>query len=60
MYMEVKHFVEKHKILTPIIFWGALVLIVLFFMALRDTKPDLNYPDDGGLIEYCNPDGSGC
>lgn len=42
MHMEIGKFTEKHKILTPVIFWGFLILLTLFFINLRDTKPDFD------------------
>jgi len=60
--MTLQQFTEKHKALTPIIFWGTLVLLIIFLMSIRDTKLDLNAEPmyDVNAVEYCNPNGGGC
>lgn len=59
--MNLKQFTEKHKILTPLIFWGFWVLLVIFLMAMRDTQPDFNANDDyDPRTEYCGPGGTPC
>lgn len=39
-------FVENHKILTPILFWGFWILLVWWLMARTDNAPDLSAPID--------------
>jgi hypothetical protein len=58
--MNLQQFIEKHKILTPIIFWGLWILLIILLM--RDTKPELNVEPtyDVNAVENCNPNGGGC
>ena len=44
--MSIQTFVEKYKILTPLLFWGSLILIVLGLMTWRNTESTL-YRSDG-------------
>lgn len=44
--MNLQQFAEKHKTLTPIIFWGFWILLIIFLVTARDTKPNLNSPNN--------------
>jgi len=44
--MSVQTFVEKHKVLTPVLFWGAWLLLILGLMVWRDNEPNLD------VLEY--------
>ncbi|OGY59931.1 MAG: hypothetical protein A3B23_02155 [Candidatus Colwellbacteria bacterium RIFCSPLOWO2_01_FULL_48_10] len=39
-------FVESHKILAPIIFWGLWVLLLWWLMVRSDVKPDYDFPSE--------------
>jgi hypothetical protein len=57
--LALQQFTEKHKILTPIIFWGFLALLVWWLMARNNNTPDLRVPDNGQMEDIC-PNGYPC
>jgi hypothetical protein len=60
IFMQEKNYVvswiQDHKVLTPIIFWGAFIILLIGLSGLRDTEPNLS---DDYQVDYYEGGGVG-